>query len=125
MATFKGTIQEFTRYIGPYTRIKVSQIASKHKKLIAKCEECGDSHDWWSECGGFGSHVLHYLAEAGLLDHGLKVRSMVLPDDFIDHDSPNAMYERAGLQAPGIVETVLAALGRQKLIREAGARTDR
>lgn len=43
MATFEGTIQEFTRYIGPYTRIKVSQIASKHKKVIGKCEECGIS----------------------------------------------------------------------------------
>lgn len=43
MALFEGTIQEFTRYIGPYTRIKVSQIASKHKKASGKCEECGDT----------------------------------------------------------------------------------
>ncbi len=43
MATFEGTIQEFTRYIGPYTRIKVSHIASKHKKQIGQCEECGNT----------------------------------------------------------------------------------
>ena len=43
MATFEGTIQEFTRYIGPYTRIKVSHIASKYKKTKNKCEECGSS----------------------------------------------------------------------------------
>jgi 1-deoxy-D-xylulose-5-phosphate synthase len=63
--------------------------------------------------GGFGSHVLAYLAESGLLDRGLKVRTMVLPDVFIDHDSPGKMYERAGLSADGIVATALSALGRE------------
>mgnify|MGYP001206754796 CR=1 FL=1 len=65
----------------------------------------------------FGSpaHVLHYLATAGHLDRGLKVRSMVLPDTFIDHDSPGKMYDRAGLNAPGIVETVLTAFGRESM----------
>ena len=43
--------------------------------------------------GGFASHVLHHLATAGLLDHGLKIRTMVLPDLFLEHDSPNAQYE--------------------------------
>ena len=47
-----------------------------------------------------------------LLERGLKVRPMVLPDSFIDHDKPEKMYERAGLNAAGIVATVLAALGR-------------
>ena len=60
-----------------------------------------------------GSHVLQYLALAGHLDRGLKVRPMVLPDVFIDHDKPEKMYERAGLHAAGIVATVLGALGRQ------------
>ena len=63
--------------------------------------------------GGFGSFVLQYLAGEGLLDRGLKVRQMVLPDVFIDHDKPEKMYELAGLNAPGIVATVLSTLGRE------------
>jgi 1-deoxy-D-xylulose-5-phosphate synthase len=52
------------------------------------------------------------LAEASVLDRGLKVRSMVLPDSFIDQDSPNAMYAKAGLDAKGIVAKVFEALGK-------------
>src|SRR5215472_10866653 len=63
--------------------------------------------------GGFGSHVLHHLALNGLLDHGLKIRSMVLPDVFLDHDTPQAQYELAGLNARHIVATALSALGRE------------
>jgi 1-deoxy-D-xylulose-5-phosphate synthase len=65
--------------------------------------------------GGFGSHVLQFLAEGGLLDRGLKVRTMVLPDTFIAQDKPERMYELAGLSADGIVATVLGALGRETL----------
>jgi len=61
--------------------------------------------------GGFGSHVLAFLAESGLLDRGLKVRTMVLPDTFIAHDKPERMLELAGLSADGIVATVLSVLG--------------
>jgi 1-deoxy-D-xylulose-5-phosphate synthase len=61
--------------------------------------------------GGFGAHVLQALAEHGVLDSGLKVRSMVLPDVFIDQDSPVAMYAQAGLDAKGIVVKAFAALG--------------
>ncbi len=61
--------------------------------------------------GGFGSFVLQTLAEQGVLDRGLKVRPMVLPDIFIDQDSPNAMYARAGLDAKGIVAKAFEALG--------------
>ncbi len=61
--------------------------------------------------GGFGSFVLQSLAEHGLLDRGLKVRSLVLPDIFIDQDSPNAMYAKAGLDAKGIVAKAFEALG--------------
>jgi 1-deoxy-D-xylulose-5-phosphate synthase len=61
--------------------------------------------------GGFGAHVLQALAEHGVLDSGLKVRSMVLPDVFIDQDSPAAMYAQAGLDAKGIVAKAFAALG--------------
>jgi 1-deoxy-D-xylulose-5-phosphate synthase len=63
--------------------------------------------------GGFGSHVLHFLAEQGLLTNGLRVGSKVLPDVFIDHGKPEAMYEEAGLNASGIVEAVFHALGRR------------
>ena len=62
--------------------------------------------------GGFGSHALQMLAQHGALDSGLKVRCMVLPDVFIDHDSPAAMYAQAGLDAKGIVATVFEALGK-------------
>ena len=63
--------------------------------------------------GGFGSHVLQHLAMNGLLDHGLKIRSMVLPDVFLDHDSPQAQYDQAGLNARHIVAMALSALGRE------------
>jgi 1-deoxy-D-xylulose-5-phosphate synthase len=62
--------------------------------------------------GGFGTHVLQTLAEHGVLDRGLKVRAMVLPDRFIDQDSPAAMYAQAGLDANAIVAKVFEALGR-------------
>ncbi|MET0539868.1 MAG: 1-deoxy-D-xylulose-5-phosphate synthase [Xanthobacteraceae bacterium] len=61
--------------------------------------------------GGFGAHVLHTLAEHGVLDSGLKVRPMVLPDVFIDQDSPAAMYAKAGLDAKAIVTKAFDALG--------------
>jgi len=58
--------------------------------------------------------VLQLLAQRGALDRGLKVRTMVLPDVFIDQDSPAAMYEKAGLDSRGIVATALEALGRDR-----------
>jgi 1-deoxy-D-xylulose-5-phosphate synthase len=61
--------------------------------------------------GGFGAHVLHTLADHGVLDSGLKVRSMVLPDVFIDQDSPTAMYAQAQLDAKSIVAKAFEALG--------------
>jgi 1-deoxy-D-xylulose-5-phosphate synthase len=61
--------------------------------------------------GGFGAHVLQALAENGVLDGGLKVRAMLLPDIFIDQDSPAAMYAEAGLDAKGIVAKAFEALG--------------
>jgi len=63
--------------------------------------------------GGFGSHVLHHLAMTGMLDHGLKIRTMVLPDVFLDHDSPQAQYDQAGLNGRHIVAMALSALGRE------------
>jgi 1-deoxy-D-xylulose-5-phosphate synthase len=61
--------------------------------------------------GGFGAHVLQTLAENGVLDGGLKVRAMLLPDIFIDQDSPAAMYATAGLDTRGIVAKTFEALG--------------
>jgi 1-deoxy-D-xylulose-5-phosphate synthase len=61
--------------------------------------------------GGFGSFVIQAFAEQGVLDRGLKIRSLVLPDVFIDQDSPNAMYAQAGLDAKGIVTKAFEALG--------------
>jgi 1-deoxy-D-xylulose-5-phosphate synthase len=62
--------------------------------------------------GGFGSHVMHTLAEHGMLDGGLRMRSLVLPDMFQDHDSPAAMYAQAGLDSKGIVKKVFETLGK-------------
>jgi 1-deoxy-D-xylulose-5-phosphate synthase len=62
--------------------------------------------------GGFGSHVMQVLADHGMLDGGLRMRAMVLPDVFFDHDTPNAMYARAGLDAKGIVAKVFETLGK-------------
>ncbi|NRA98918.1 MAG: 1-deoxy-D-xylulose-5-phosphate synthase [Rhodobacteraceae bacterium] len=61
--------------------------------------------------GGFGALVLHHLANSGALDHGLKVRTMTLPDRFIDQASPARMYEEAGLTADDIKATVLDVMG--------------
>ncbi|MBN9246403.1 MAG: 1-deoxy-D-xylulose-5-phosphate synthase, partial [Hyphomicrobium sp.] len=79
----------------------IRQLAENHDVLVT-IEE--------GSVGGFGSHVLHYLAENGLLERGLKVRTKVMPDVFVDQDKPEVMYQRAGLSAQGIVETVCEAL---------------
>ena len=79
------------------------RLAKEHEVLIT-IEE--------GAIGGFGAHVMQTLAENGALDHGLKVRCMVLPDMFIDQDSPAAMYAAAGLDAKGIVAKVFEALGK-------------
>ena len=60
--------------------------------------------------GGLGAHVLTMASDAGMLDAGLKIRTLRLPDVFQDHDSPDKQYDEAGLNAPQIVDTVLAAL---------------
>jgi 1-deoxy-D-xylulose-5-phosphate synthase len=59
--------------------------------------------------------VLHFLARDGLLDEGVKIRTLTLPDRFIEHDKPERMYEQAGLDARGIVDCVFKALGRHKI----------
>jgi 1-deoxy-D-xylulose-5-phosphate synthase len=92
------------RFAKPLDTDLVRRLAREHEVLIT-IEE--------GAIGGFASHVLHDLATAGLLDHGLKVRPLVLPDRFIDHAAPARQYAEAGLDAPHIVAAALAALGRQ------------
>jgi 1-deoxy-D-xylulose-5-phosphate synthase len=91
------------RFAKPLDVDLVRRLAREHEVLITVEE---------GSIGGFGSFVLQTLAEQGVLDHGLKVRSMVLPDIFIDQDSPAAMYAKAGLDAKGIVAKVFETLGR-------------
>ena len=90
------------RFAKPLDLDLVARLARAHEVLIT-IEE--------GSIGGFGSFVLHALAEAGLLDRGLKVRPMVLPDLFIDQDKPAKMYAKAGLDAAGIVAKAFEALG--------------
>ena len=93
------------RFAKPLDTDLICRLATDHEVLIT-IEE--------ASIGGFGSHVLHFLATKGLLDGGLKVRPMILPDYFLEHDKPAVQYELAGLTAPHIVATALAALGRQR-----------
>ncbi len=69
--------------------------------------------------GGFATQVLHMLTSEGLLDGGVRVRPMTLPDAFIDHNSPAKQYSEARLDADAIVETAMAALGQDAADRTA------
>ena len=91
------------RFMKPLDLDMILKLAREHEVLIT-IEE--------GSIGGFGTHVLQTLADHGVLDRGLRVRNMVLPDTFIDHDSPAAMYAQAGLDAKGIVAKVFEALGK-------------
>jgi 1-deoxy-D-xylulose-5-phosphate synthase len=91
------------RFAKPLDHDLIRQLARHHEVLIT-IEE--------GAMGGFGAFVLHFLAEDGLLDRGLKVRTLTLPDVFQEHDKPELQYALAGLDADGIVASVLAALGR-------------
>jgi 1-deoxy-D-xylulose-5-phosphate synthase len=90
------------RFAKPLDRDLILKLARTHKLLIT-IEE--------GAAGGFGAHVLTLLSDAGALENGLKVRTMTLPDKFVDHDKPERMYAAAGLDAKGIVAKALAALG--------------
>lgn len=59
--------------------------------------------------GGFGAQVLHFMARDGLLDIGLKIRSLTLPDEFTDQAKPEVMYAKAGLDHKGIVAAAISA----------------
>jgi 1-deoxy-D-xylulose-5-phosphate synthase len=92
------------RFAKPLDADLINRLVRQHEVVIT-IEE--------GAIGGFGSQVLHHLAMRGLLDHGLKIRTMVLPDVFLDHDSPQAQYDHAGLNARHIVAMALSALGRE------------
>ncbi|MGH6932002.1 MAG: transketolase C-terminal domain-containing protein, partial [Dongiaceae bacterium] len=91
------------RFAKPLDTALVRRLANEHEVLIT-IEE--------GAIGGFSAHVMHFLATSGLLDEGLKVRPMILPDIFIDHEKPQVQYDLAGLNARHVVATALAALGR-------------
>ena len=90
------------RFAKPLDRDMILKLAADHAVLIT-IEE--------GAIGGFGSHVAQLLAEEAVFDTGLKFRSMVLPDTFIDHASPADMYREAKLSAQDIHQKVLKTLG--------------
>jgi 1-deoxy-D-xylulose-5-phosphate synthase len=92
------------RFAKPLDTALVNRLVREHEVVIT-IEE--------GAIGGFGSQVLHHLAMNGVLDHGIKIRTMVLPDVFLDHDSPQAQYDQAGLNSRHIVAMALSALGRE------------
>ena len=92
------------RFAKPLDGDLVKRLAKEHEVLIT-IEE--------GAAGGFGAQVLHFLATEGILDNGVKIRPMVLPDVFIDQDKPYNQYETAGLNARHVVATALHALGRE------------
>jgi 1-deoxy-D-xylulose-5-phosphate synthase len=102
------------RFAKPLDTDLIAKLAREHEVLIT-IEE--------GAAGGFGAHVMQFLAWEGLLDRGLKIRPMTLPDIFQEHDTPERMYAAAGLDADGIVLTALNALGRSNEAPAAMGRT--
>jgi 1-deoxy-D-xylulose-5-phosphate synthase len=91
------------RFAKPLDEQLILRLAREHEVLVTVEE---------GSVGGFGAFVMQLLSDHGALDRGLKIRTMVLPDEFIDQDSPAAMYARAGLDAKGVVAKVFEALGK-------------
>jgi len=93
------------RFAKPLDEDLISQLAQNHEVLITVEE---------GAVGGFGSHVIQYLAKSGMLDQGqLRVRSIFSADNYTDQTSPEKMNALAGLDSKGIVETVFATLGKE------------
>ncbi|WP_322893101.1 MULTISPECIES: 1-deoxy-D-xylulose-5-phosphate synthase [unclassified Yoonia] len=105
----KPTVAD-ARFAKPLDRDLILQLAADHDALITVEE---------GAVGGFGSHVAQLLAEEGVFDHGLRFRSMVLPDTFIDQASPKAMYDVAGMNAAQIEAKVLDVMGVAQLGKRA------
>jgi 1-deoxy-D-xylulose-5-phosphate synthase len=103
---YSATVAD-ARFAKPLDLDLILRLAREHEALIIVEE---------GSVGGFGSFVLQALATHGALDKGLKVRSLVLPDIFQDHDKPEAMYVTAGLDADGIVRATVSALGVEEAV---------
>ncbi|MBB6300348.1 1-deoxy-D-xylulose-5-phosphate synthase [Rhizobium leucaenae] len=99
------------RFAKPLDHDLIRQLASHHEVLIT-IEE--------GSVGGFGSQVMQFLATEGLLDNGLKIRTLVMPDIWMEQAKPEVMNAKAGLDRAGIVQTVFKALGRSRIIEVAG-----
>jgi 1-deoxy-D-xylulose-5-phosphate synthase len=89
------------RFAKPLDTALIDRLAKEHEILVT-IEE--------GSTGGFGSMILAYLAEAGALDRGLRVRMLSLPDRFLEHDKPESQYANAGLNARAIVAKALEIL---------------
>jgi 1-deoxy-D-xylulose-5-phosphate synthase len=92
------------RFCKPLDEALVRELLAGHE-VVVTVEE--------GAIGGFAAHVMQFAVNAGLLDGGVKLRALTLPDTFIDHDSPQRQYDEAHLNAPHIVSTVMTALGRE------------
>jgi 1-deoxy-D-xylulose-5-phosphate synthase len=101
------------RFAKPIDQDLVRRLAREHEVLVTVEE---------GAIGGFATQVMQFMAGAGLLDNGLKFRPLTLPDDFIDHDKPAVQIQKAGLDAPAIVASVLSAFGIADETLEAPAR---
>jgi 1-deoxy-D-xylulose-5-phosphate synthase len=99
------------RFAKPLDHDLIRQLANHHEVLIT-IEE--------GAVGGFGSHVMQFLAMEGLLDSGLRIRSLVMPDVWMEQAKPEAMNSKAGLDRAGIVQTVFKTLGRSRIVGAAG-----
>ncbi len=98
------------RFAKPLDEELITELATTHEAMIT-IEE--------GAVGGFGSHVMQFMTDRGLLDSGFKMRSMVLPDIFINHNSPATMYDIAGMNAEHIEAKVLDVLGVASLVKRA------
>lgn len=99
------------RFAKPLDHDLIRQLAAHHEMLIT-IEE--------GSVGGFGSQVMQFLASEGLLDNGLKIRTLVMPDIWMDQAKPEVMNAKAGLDRAGIVQTVFRALGHRRIVEAAG-----
>ena len=97
------------RFAKPIDEDLIRKLAADHEVLITVEE---------ASIGGFSSQVLQFMANEGLLENGLKVRAVTMPDAFLEQDKPEAQCEQAGINASGIVATVLSALGRSGEVTE-------
>jgi 1-deoxy-D-xylulose-5-phosphate synthase len=104
---YSATVAD-ARFAKPLDIDMILRLAREHEALITVEE---------GAVGGFGAFVLQALAERGVLDRGLKIRTLVLPDIFQDQDKPEAMYAAAGLDADGILRAALSALGADRAVK--------